>query len=284
MKKILIVGYKGFIGSNLYEYLKRNNEVYGIDKNDVLEQLIYRKFDLCINCAGSSDVRRSFETPEYDFELNVTLVERLVEHLKLYNKDIRFINISSAAVYGNPQKLPIKETDRKDPISPYGKHKLISENILRKAFLEDGLKAISLRIFSIYGEGQKKLLFWDLFRKMKSSNKISLFGTGNESRDFINIYDFCRLLDIIVEKGNFDGSAINIASGKEVFVKDAAEIFAKAMGWRGSVCFSNQTIEGYPQNWCADISKIESLGYKAEVDFFEGLKRYISWAGKLNSV
>lgn len=283
MKKVLIIGHKGFIGSNLFSHLMKNSyAVTGIDKEDELEIFMSQKFDICVNCAGSSNVSQSFDAPDHDFELNVKLVEKIIFQIRDFNKDCKLINISSAAVYGDPAKLPVKESDEKRPLSPYGMHKLLSEKMLKDAFLIDKLKTISLRVFSIYGEGQKKLLFWDLFQKMKFLDKIDLFGSGKESRDFINIFDFCRLFEIVEKNAVFDGRAVNVASGKEVLVEDAVKIFAGLMNWNGKIYFSNKSIEGYPKNWCADISEIKKLGFKTEISFSEGLKRYIDWANKLD--
>src|SRR5665213_2687976 len=112
--KILIIGCKGFIGSHCLEYFSINNEVFGCDvldcsdknyfsfksSNDLAELFSKEKFDLCINAAGSAYVKYSFEFPERDFDMNVSLVTNLLGALKNNSPKCKFINFSSAAVYG----------------------------------------------------------------------------------------------------------------------------------------------------------------------------------------
>jgi dTDP-glucose 4,6-dehydratase/UDP-glucose 4-epimerase len=296
--KILVVGSQGFIGSNcVTSFSRRGYDVIGCDIYENLNQINYislkqigsdfniffssNKFDYCINAAGSANVNYSFQFPEKDFELNVSLVINLLGAIKNHSPECKFINFSSAAVYGNPVTLPINENAETKPLSPYGYHKLLSENLLYEYYRFFGLKTCSLRVFSAYGEGLKKQLFWDIYEKTKKSEAITLFGTGMESRDFIYIADFVNAVDIIIKNAKFEGEVYNIANGEEIAVKDAVAVFLKKYKWEGDVFFSGNIKIGDPINWKANIQKLQSLGYIQKISFNEGIKNYCRWLKEL---
>ena len=189
--RILIIGSEGFIGKNCRDYFLSLN--YTVSCCDIVEKSEENYFrltstapdfdsvfqfclpDVCINASGSADVSFSIEHPEKDFELNVKNVGRILEAIKNRIPTCRFINISSAAVYGNPKSLPIKESDPTNPLSPYGINKLKSEKLLNEYFQKYGLRTCSLRIFSAYGPGLKKQLFWDIYQKALKEKEIKHF-------------------------------------------------------------------------------------------------------------
>ena len=139
----------------------------------------------------------------------------------------------------------------------------------------------SLRIFSAYGEGLKKQLFWDLHQKFLNNNQIELFGTGNESRDFIHVDDIVQAIHLVIEHAKFTGSAINIANGEEFTIQYVAELFHKNFHNSKTIGFNNQIKQGDPLNWKADISVLKSLGYKQNVSIEKGIQRYIDWINAL---
>jgi dTDP-glucose 4,6-dehydratase/UDP-glucose 4-epimerase len=293
--KILIIGSKGFIGSHCkVHFTSKGHDVTGCDIHETdnedpnylslksisgnfNELFKTSKFDVCINAAGSAHVSYSFEFPEKDFELNVSLVIDVLGALKNNAPDCRFINFSSAAVYGNPQTLPISEDFPVLPLSPYGYHKLLSENLLLEYHRFFQLKTCSLRVFSAYGEGLKKQLFWDVFSKSRSSDQVTLYGTGLESRDFIYIKDLVSIVELIIQKSPFKGDVYNVANGAEITIKAAAELMLADLGWKGTLDFSGEEKQGDPRNWRADIRKIKSFGYIQQYTFEEGIKRYCQW-------
>jgi dTDP-glucose 4,6-dehydratase/UDP-glucose 4-epimerase len=288
---ILIIGSKGFIGSNCIRYFRSEGyDVIGCDIYDLKEEnyvclsstdlkdlFTRKKFDFCINAAGSAHVAYSFQFPEKDFELNVSLVINLLGAIKNYCPQCKFINFSSAAVYGNPSALPIAEDAPVNPLSPYGYHKSLSENLLLEYNRFFDLKTCSLRVFSAYGEGLKKQLFWDLYKKVENKDSITLYGTGNESRDFIYILDLVSIVHLIMKKSNFAGEIYNIGNGEEILIKDAVAAFYRELGWNGITTFSGEEKIGDPVNWKADIKKITALGYIRKYSFSSGLRNYCEW-------
>lgn len=288
-RQILIVGSRGFIGSHCVEYFSANNEVCGCDvteKNDSSQKyfqiknnsdfniiLAKHKFDLFINASGSAGVGFSISYPEKDYELNTANVEAMLAAIKKHSPQTKFINFSSAAVYGNPKHLPINEYDEIMPLSPYGKHKAEAEKILKKYHDDSGLKTCSVRVFSAYGPGLHKQLFWDLFLKARETKHIRLFGTGDESRDFIFIDDLVGAIECVAQNAPMNGECINVSSGIETRVSEAAQIFLNALGQTFELNFSGEVKEGDPVNWKADVRVLNELGFRTSVSLQEGLKR-----------
>ncbi len=276
----IIFGSKGFLGSTFFKKLKNSicvNEIEDLDNEKLF------KVDILINCAGASNVSYSFENPIIDFHKNTYLVQQLLEKIrKSGNKNIRFINLSSAAVYGNPQKLPIKENSEIKPLSPYGFHKKMAEDLCLEYSQCFGLKTLSLRIFSAYGDGQKKMLLWDLHQKIINSNgHVNLFGSGIESRDYIHVNDILQQIILAINNADFRGEAINVGNGKEIKVKEIVDIYKAYHSKAFEFSFNGENRPGDPLNWCADISKMKEWGYIQTVNIEQGVMDYINWVKNL---
>lgn len=293
-QRILIIGSKGFIGSHLTDHFNSDiqNEVYGcdisqesnpyyfqVDKLAASYEEIFKsnKFDICIYAGGNGSVPFSIEQPDIDFLLNTNTVNNLLSSISLHQPQCKFLNMSSAAVYGSPATLPINESVAIKPISPYGWHKYMSEIICKKYYSLNKIKTISLRVFAVYGERLTKQLFWDIYGKIQKSNEITLFGTGKESRDFIYIKDLVNAIDLVIKKGDFNGETYNVSSGIETTIHEAAHEFCRIYDENIKITFSGQTKAGDPINWRADISRLTSLGFKSNIDLKTGLKNYIKW-------
>lgn len=291
--KILIIGSKGFIGSATNQSLEKRYDVFTCDTLitnspkyfQITKQIRFKdifknyNFDICINCAGSANVQESFTTPLNDFNLNVKLVVELLDAIRTHNPNCKLINISSAAVYGNPTKLPVDVTDKLNPVSPYGIHKMLADEIMHYYYNVFGLLTCSLRVFSVYGEGQKKLLFWDLFNKIQSEKDlIILSGSGQESRDYIYIDDLIQQIELTIKNTKFHGESINIANGSEVKIIEIVDLFSKYHPKKFNYQFNGLSRIGDPVNWCANIDDMIRWGYKRKVNLNEGVKRYINWA------
>ena len=300
MKKIIIIGSKGFIGQNLYNYFSANGyKVWGADvvtdyvnieqyflidasNADFSSVFKHLKYDLCINCSGAASVPDSLINPVRDYYLNTVNVFKILAAIKSFQPDCRFINLSSAAVYGNPISLPVKEDSATRPLSPYGIHKLQAEQVCKEFYDFYNIGTCSLRIFSVYGNGLQKQLFWDLYQKTKTGDPIKLFGTGQESRDFINIFDLARAIELVSELSNFEADILNIANGEEIMIKDVTALFFSFFDEEIKYSFSGDTRKGDPNNWVADISRLKSFGYSPSVELNKGLQQYYDWARMLD--
>jgi len=299
--KILIIGSEGFIGHNCAVYFQQEGwDVYGCDLVDYPrgayhytklsrlqpsfdEVFSNTQFDACINTAGNGSVPVSIEHPLTDFDANCTDVIRILDLIRLKNKDCKYIHISSAAVYGNPQKLPINEGENLCPISPYGFHKQISELLCKEYYTLYKIPVAIVRPFSIYGPGLRKQLFWDLYQKCKlKPTELLLWGTGNESRDFIYISDLINALHLILNHSPMTAEVYNLANGIEITIKEAAQTFVNHYHDSIKLNFNNQQRPGDPINWKADVTELTKLGYSPKMDLFNGVGAYVNWLN-LNS-
>lgn len=291
---ILILGSEGFIGSHLVQTFSKKYDIVGVDvlesprqtypyqKVSVLspdfdDLLRNKKFDVCINASGSGNVFYSVQQPLSDFYFNTLSTIHILDGLRKYNKDCRYIHFSSAAVYGNPKSLPVKESDACHPVSPYGWHKYQSELICHEYSESFGLSCIILRPFSVYGPGLRKQLFWDVFQKSRSNNRINLWGTGTESRDFVYINDLVGAIDVLINQHKSQFEVYNIACGNEVSIKDVVYTFLSSIGVNIEVVFNQQTKSGDPLNWKADIDKLLATGFSPKVSLKEGVKQTAHW-------
>jgi dTDP-glucose 4,6-dehydratase/UDP-glucose 4-epimerase len=295
---ILIIGSEGFIGSNAARYFtEKKYEVWKADivlkdepaytvldsvRPDFVSLFAAQKFDVCLNATGAANVQFSFGHPGIDFTLNVANVYSMLDAIRQYAPGCKFINLSSAAVYGNPIHCPVPESAPLQPLSPYGFHKLYSEEVCREFHRFYKTPTASLRIFSAYGEGLKKQLFWDLFQKTKTADKdrIELFGTGEETRDFIYVRDISDAIHCIIRHADFNGQTINIASGRETTIAEAATTFLKCLGSGLELKFTGTAKQGDPFRWKADIGLLNTYGFTPGYGLEEGLKNYTRWLGE----
>jgi UDP-glucose 4-epimerase len=295
VKNVLVVGSKGFLGQHAYQAFQNNSayRCWGCDvvteyndpnyflidssNSDFNEIFETEAFDFCINCSGAASVPDSLKHPLRDFSLNTFNVIKLLDAIRKHAPHCRFVNLSSAAVYGSPTSLPVAETALNQPISPYGQHKLMAEDLCREYYEYFGVSSCSLRIFSAYGPGLRKQLLWDIFQKTFQTDSIRLFGTGKESRDFIFITDIVRAIVLVMERGEFDARTYNLASGTETTVQELVSELLPALGYTGNYLFSGSNRSGDPINWRADVNRLRSLGFVPEVTVQEGVKHYVKW-------
>jgi len=292
LKKLLVIGNYGFIGTNVVsrlvgldiytaDVIGNGQKHFKIDQKNPDFEKIFSSVqpDFCVNASGAANVSASFENPDQDRALNLSNVELMLNAIAEKSTHTRFINLSSAAVYGSPKTLPIFEYSDLNPISPYGVHKLEAERLLQEFAEKKSLKTLSLRVFSCYGNGQKKLLFWDIFSKARSNNfkEIELFGSGEESRDYIHVYDLVDVIYLCFDKAEFDGQSINAASGKESFIKEVAQLAAFYIDPKLTIRFSGCSRIGDPLRWRADVSHITNLGFESKIELKDGLSAYYEW-------
>lgn len=299
MKNILITGSKGFLGSSFTKYYNNKGyNIYGIGNGKItLEEqrklgLYHWKqeniniesikdfntiFDVIIHCAGSGSVGFSEKNPLISFRKSVESSLQVLEFIRLYNPNAHLIFPSSPASQGEHEDLPIKESYVGYPISHYGFHKKIVEELCKNYHKKYDLKISIIRFFSIYGNGLKKQLIWDAVKKIKNENKEAIFfGTGNEIRDFIHISDVLRLVSILLKKKN-KFTIINGGTGKKHTIQNIVSMVQKIINPNVILKFNNQTKNGDPKYYCADIEQLTEFGFKSKINLQDGIIDYINW-------
>jgi UDP-glucose 4-epimerase len=293
--KIAITGAGGFIGSRLQKhFLSIGHEVHAIARQTIQDsKLHYHKInlpssevysllenikpDVMIHAAGQSSVPNSVIDPAADFAAGPPVVFELLDALRIHSPETIFIFLSSAAVYGNPSSMPIKESSSAQPISPYGHHKLLSEMIVSEFASIYGIRCTSARIFSAYGNGLRRQLLWDICRKAHHGDKVELMGSGMETRDYIHVNDVASAIATLVETSPLTGSAVNICSGISTNIAEIAAMIASRFPHKPQIQFTGIQQAGAPKNWQGDNAWLKSRGFECSISLSQGVDDYVRW-------
>ena len=301
-ERILVTGAGGFLGSHICTYLgRKGHSITAIDRlslpsgpDDLYPNLrssytmelpdptfptLIKEFrpSLLVHCAGSASVPYSMQEPLEDFRQSAAVTAFILDTLRKDMPSCRFIFLSSAAIYGNPQKLPVGEEAPCRPISPYGYHKWLCEMLCQEYESIFHIKSSILRIFSAYGERLRKQVLFDLCRKFAdpSGAMVKVYGTGNETRDFIHANDIAQAIDRIYTAGA--SGVFNVASGTQTTIRDIAEMIKHELRSNKEIIYNGHSRQGDPLYWQADISKLSSLGFQQKIELAEGVRNYCRW-------
>lgn len=293
--KIFLTGATGFIGSTLLRHsLRAGHEVMvysrrklswppgqgikavqGSFENIPLLMQSLRDFkpDWIYHCAGSGSVPFSMEHPLEDFQSSVSLVQSLLEAHRTSSSKARIALMSSAALYGNPSTLPINEDAQLAPLSPYGFHRKIAEEIFHSYAQSFGLEGFICRIFSAYGQGLQKQVVYEIFKKFMDPTNLApeFWGTGAETRDFIHADDLARaVLHLSLDEAR---GIYNLASGTQTSIRSLVELISTSMGAPKPYSFNGMNRPGDPLYWQADTSKLLHHGFKTEISLESGIQQ-----------
>lgn len=260
----------------------RGAELFDAELTDCVVDEILAELqpDAVVHAAGPSSVPWSLTDPVGDFQSSTGLLFLLLNAIRVYLPSTRVVLLSSAAVYGDPEVLPIAEDAALRPISPYGFHKLLCEKVIEEFFVVYGVAGCTVRVFSAYGTGLARQVLWDIARQASVDKLVRLMGTGSETRDFVHATDVARGVAAVLERGRFHGEAYNLASGVETTIRDLAARVIAALGANAAVTFDQQIRRGDPVRWKADLSRISALGYVPEISIEEGIADYASWVAQ----
>lgn len=232
--------------------------------------------DVVVHCAGSGSVGYSLTNPLQDYERTVSTTVTLLEFLRLHSPKTSFVYPSSAAVYGIAEKLPIIESAPLNPISPYGVHKKIVEEICQSYANHFAVPVAIVRFFSLYGPPLRKQLLWDTCRKI-TNNDLTFYGTGKEIRDWIQVTDAARLLLALSSHASIHMPIVNGGSGIGTPVSEIINRIIKTMDKPGIPLFSQQPKSGDPPGYIADIRKASRYNWKPELPLETGIDEYVQW-------
>lgn len=276
----LVTGHRGFLGAHAATALAADGWTVAVAGRPDID-IPSSAFDavvrnvcprVVVHCAGPASVPAAEEDPAGDRRRSVDVVASLLERLADL-PETRLILVSSAAVYGEPAMLPVTVGARIAPISVYGRHRAECEQLAAAS----GVATAFARVFSAYGEGLERQVWWDIARTAQRGDTVALHGTGAESRDFVHGEDVGRALAAVAAEARFVGEAYNIGTGTETTIAALARALVNALNSPSEVTFSGRARSGDPLRWRADISLIRSLGFEPRVAIEEGVRRYASW-------
>jgi UDP-glucose 4-epimerase len=247
-----------------------------VSERDRFRALVEREAPAAIvHLAAPASVPQSFADPHADFLGHMVPLANVLDAARLSAGGARVILISSAAVYGNPESLPVDEGASLAPISPYAFHKIQQELLLDEYVTLHGVRACKVRLFSTYGENQRRLAVWEMTRRALAGD-VHVLGSGEETRDYLYAGDAARAVVRIAEAAQCAGEAINVSSGQEVSIRElAAEIYRLA-GITAPPQFTGEQMPGSPTRWRADVTRLRALGFDPP-GWAAGLAQTIDW-------
>lgn len=234
---------------------------------------------LVVHAAGSSTVGAAWQAPLREFERTVGSTAAIIETLRRLAPDAVLVLASSAAVYGDSWSAAIPETAPYAPISPYGTHKQLAEELCLASTRQFGLRCAIIRFFSLYGRELRKQLLWDITRKLAvNPNHLTLSGSGDEIRDILHVEDAARLMALVADAAKRTSPIIvNGGTGRPTTVREVAEALVAALGLRTVVEFNKVSRAGDPTNLLADTARLSEMGFQPVWHFKDGLADFAEW-------
>jgi UDP-glucose 4-epimerase len=310
IEKCLVTGAAGFIGSHLVEELiSKGFQVVGIDsltnyysreqkklniegfinqpnvafyEADILyEDLpsLVKDIDYCFHLAGEPGVRLSWgQTFQNYLHLNVLTTQKLLESLQ--NTTIKkFVYASSSSVYGACD-LPMKETSKPKPISPYGVTKFAAEQICHAYWHNYKIPTVALRYFTVYGPRQRPdMAFSKIIRCLEKEEIFYIYGDGRQTRDFTYIDDIVAAT-LSAAKSDACGEVINTGEGSRANLIEIIEMLQKISGRKLKYEYIAGQ-KGDPSDTLADLEKARKyLNYNPKTGLEQGLRNQFQWFSK----
>jgi len=310
----LVTGAAGFIGSHLCKkliredahvlavdsftdfyprWLKENNiqpllkhpnfELIPQDLLDLDLDKIMEKIDVVFHFAAQAGVRTSWGS---DFAIytrnNIDATQKLLEAAKTSSIE-KFIYASSSSVYGLTSQLPMTETSTLHPYSPYGVTKLAAENLCFLYHKNYGVPCVSLRFFSVYGPGQRPdMAFHKFFKFISENREITVFGDGQQTRDFTYIDDIIWANLSSIKNGR-PGETYNLGGGTQRKLADIIPILEKISQSKVKIRYEAGQ-KGDVSHTFANIQKAKNdLNYTPKITLEEGLRFEWDWIKTISS-
>lgn len=297
MKKILIAGGAGFLGSHLAEKLVKDFNIVIVDnlssglegnikniKENVeffkcdVESFNYEKnVDIVIDLASRAS-RVEWETFPVEVALSNSGGTNNLIKLALKNRAL-FVYASSSEIYGNPELIPTPESyiGRVDTISsraPYDEGKRFSEALIKSYEKEYGLNNIIIRFFNTYGPRMRGGDFYgrviDRFIKQALNGEpITVYGNGEQTRSFTYISDTINAVNLLIQQGK-SGEVYNIGNDQEISIIEIAKIVKNFTNTHSDIIFKDLP-ENDPLRRSADITKIRKLGWEHKISLESGI-------------
>jgi len=301
--EILITGGAGFIGSHILAQLqgRRDMDVVVFDnlssgskehvpagmelvEGDVCDEAAVdalfadHHFDAVVHLAAQTMVPFSVDHPVEDCQINLEGVLHVLEACRTHGTG-HILFSSSAAVYGDNLHIPLKETERLVPTSPYGITKMTTEHYLRVYHELYGMDATVFRFANVYGERQGEKGeggVVSIFCKLLSQRQgITVFGDGNQTRDFVYAGDIAQaIIRALPLKGCH---TMNVSTGQETSINDLIRSFEKAVGYTVPVQYTAPRTGDILRSVLSNEALKRDLGFVPEMDLEEGIRRTYDW-------
>lgn len=293
----IVTGGAGFIGSHLTKFLiKKGHNVSVIDSlrrgsfdnlKEIKDKIDFHEIDILdyekmrdvaknvdgvFHQAALGSVPQSFKEPEEYHRVNAIGTENILRLAKEFS--FKVVYASSSSVYGNQEKFPIKEDAEKNPLNPYGKSKLESEQFAKK-YADLGVKVIGLRYFNVFGIGQNPNyagVVPKFIERLVQHKPPIIFGDGNQLRNFTFVDDVVEA-NMLAFESKINHEFINIATGIMTSVKELAEIMIRLSGLSLEPIYEKAR-EGDIEKSQADISLAKNLiNWDPKTTLEEGLEK-----------
>jgi len=309
VRTCLVTGAAGFIGSHLCERLLREGyHVVGVDcftdyypravkeanlasiadheafrfvegdlgEMDLAELLV--GVDAVFHQAAQAGVRASWgQSFAIYTELNILNTQRLLEAAVGSPTITRFVYASSSSVYGDTDSLPLRETDRPQPVSPYGVSKLAGEHLARLYAVNYGVPTVSLRYFTVYGPRQRPdMAFHKFLRAIYLGESLSIYGDGEQTRDFTYVSDAVEANLLAMEHGT-PGSCYNIGGGSRVTLNHCLDVLGRVTGRPVEVEHVGEQRGDVRHTWADTTRARDELGFRPLVALEDGLACEAAW-------
>ena len=308
MKKLLVTGGAGFIGSCFIRHILKkypNYKVINLDMltyagnienlNDIKDNPNYKfihgnicdkklvrdlisQVDFVVNFAAESHVDRSITDPEIFIETNVQGTLNLLQACKEIGI-VRYLQVSTDEVYGSLGATGyFYETTPIQPNSPYSASKASADLLVRAYFETYKLPVLTTRCSNNYGPFQypEKLIPFFISQLLKGE-KVPVYGDGLNVRDWLYVYDHCEAIDVVLQKGLI-GEVYNIGGHNEKTNMEITKLILSAMNKDESSIKYVEDRLGHDKRYAIDNQKIQTqLGWKPSVTFEEGIKLTIDW-------
>jgi UDP-glucose 4-epimerase len=280
----IVTGASGFIGRHIANLLADSDyavlRLGGGSGSDELTlprlAALHSSPELIVHCAGGSSVGPSVSNPLGDFTKTVPPTAHLLEYVRTVCPSARLVLLSSAAVYGNAIELPIRESAPLAPVSPYGFHKEMCEDLCRSYGRNFGVRTAIVRLFSVYGSGLTKQLLWDACEKARAGRH-GFSGTGYELRDWLHVSDACTLIHAAAKVASIYAPVFNGGAGEGVPVAQIVGQIFRGLNASRQPEFDGVSRAGDPVNFVADVTCAHALGWQPRVALTEGVDAYIKW-------
>jgi nucleoside-diphosphate-sugar epimerase len=213
--------------------------------------------------------------PRYDFNNTLCAFFEVLEAAR--ETGARVIFPSTASVFDPRAPLPLDETAAKLPSSPYAAAKIAGEAYCAAYQRAYGVDARVARMFSVYGPRMTRMAIYDIVRKLESDpSRVAIFGDGSQVRDYLNVRDAARGLEMIASRGT-PGEDYNLASGIPVTLMELTQRIARLMGCDSArIEPTGESFPGDTPRWYASLDKIRAIGFEPEIDLESGLSETVA--------